>query len=104
MFGNFSAFGDISKCATLSTDAIKCFTGNAGVILTGILLLVAAFVVLYVFRQFLANAILGIIALLVVVYVLGLPVPLSPLAVIVSVLGGLGGVAALVIASYFGWL
>ena len=104
LLGNFSAFGDIASCATAGTDAIKCFTGNWGVIATGIILVIAAFFVLYVLRQFLANAILGIIALLVIVYLLGLPIPLSPLVVIVSVLGGLGGVAALVIASFFGWL
>jgi hypothetical protein len=90
------------KC--LQSDPIKCFTGNWGLLIGAAVLIVAAFIIFVVLKQVVLNAIFGIIALLVIVYVFGVPIPLSPLVMLVSVLGGVGGVAAVLIATFFGWL
>jgi len=55
-------------------------------------------------KNIIANAIGGIIALLLAKFVFGIAIPLNVLTILVTILGGLGGVAALLIAAYFGWL
>ncbi len=96
--------GVLGKIPSCATDPIKCFQGNWGLLIGAAVLVVAAFVVFYILKQIVVNAILGIVALLVIVYLLGVPIPLNPLVILISVLGGLGGVAAVLIATYFGWL
>ncbi len=68
------------------------------------ILLIAAFIVLYVLKNVIANAIVGIIAFLIIKYLFGVPIPITGLTILVTVLGGLGGVAALLIAVFLGWL
>ena len=78
--------------------------GRWELIIIAIILIVAAFIVLYLMRNFLANSIMGIAVLLIAKYVFGVAIPLNGLTIIVTALGGLGGVAALFIAFFFGWL
>lgn len=83
---------------------IKAFAGNWFLLIGGALLLILAFVVFYLLKQLVANAIAGIIALLVLVYIFGIPIPLTPFIILVCVLGGLGGVGAVLIATFLGWI
>jgi len=99
-----SFLGNYSNCTTWMSDPVKCIQGNWMLLIGAIILIIGAFVVLYLFKQIIANAIVGIIILLIIVYVLGVPIPLTPLVILVSVLGGMGGVGAILIATYFGWL
>jgi VIT1/CCC1 family predicted Fe2+/Mn2+ transporter len=85
-------------------QGVQALIGNWGMLVGALILIAGAFVLMYVFKQLVANAIAGIIALLVIVYILGIPIPLTPLIMLVSVLGGLGGVGAVFIASFLGWL
>lgn len=99
IIGNFS-----NATAGCITNPIKCFQGNWLLLIGAVVLIIAAFLIFYLFKQIIANAIAGIIALLVIVFLLGLPIPLSPLVILVCILGGLGGVGAVLIATFFGWL
>jgi len=85
-------------------QGVQSLVGNWTLLVGAIVLIVAAFFVIYILKQLIANAIAGIVALLVIVYVLGIQIPLTPLVLLVSVLGGLGGVGAVLIASFLGWL
>ena len=96
--------GNFTNCTTWMSDPVKCVQGNWLLIIGAIILIVGAFIILYLFKQIIANAIVGIIALLIIVYLIGVPIPLTPLVILVSILGGLGGVAAILIATFFGWL
>jgi uncharacterized membrane protein len=99
-----NASGVIGNATGAVIEPIKQFAGNWALLVGAAVLIVAAFVIFTLFKQVIANAILGIIALLVLVFVFGVPIPLSPLVILVSVLGGLGGVGAVLIATFFGWL
>ncbi|RLG21665.1 hypothetical protein DRN74_02060 [Candidatus Micrarchaeota archaeon] len=83
---------------------IGSIKGNYSYVLIGLLLLAITFVALWLFKQFLANAIAGLIALLVVKFILGIAIPINGLTLLVSIMGGLGGVGALLIAAVFGWI
>jgi len=83
---------------------LEAFVGNWQLLIGALLLIIVAFLAIYLLKQVIANAIIGIIALLIIRFVLGIPIPLTPLVVLVTVLGGAGGVGALLIATYFGWM
>lgn len=78
--------------------------GNWGLIVGAVILFIGAFIFLFVLKHIIANAIVGIFALLIIKFLLGVDIPLSPFVILVSVLGGLGGVAAVLIGGFLGWL
>ena len=86
------------------TDPLKALSGNWALIAGAVLLILVFLLIMIVMKNVIANAIAGIIALLIIKYVFGVAIPLSPLVLVVSILGGVGGVAALLIATFFGWL
>lgn len=91
--------------ATEEVEAgIEAFAGHWQLLIGALVLIIATVLVVYLLKQIVANAVIGVIALLFVRFVLGIPIPLTPLVILVSVLGGGGGVGALLIATYFGWL
>lgn len=90
--------------AETAGEGVQALAGNWTLLVGAIVLIIAAFFVLYVLKQLVANAIAGIIALLIMKYLLGIPLPLTPLVILISILGGLGGVGAVLIASFLGWL
>ena len=85
-------------------DFLSFLPGDWSLIIWAIVLIAAAFIFVWVFKQVIANTIAGIIAYVIFVFLLGINIPLNPLTVLVTVLGGLGGVAALLIAVFFNWL
>ena len=95
---------DLGNVTGAVGQGIQSFAGNWSLLVGAAVLIVAAFVVIYVLKEVIANAIAGIVALLVIVYIFGVNIPLNALTILVSVLGGLGGVGALLIATFFGWI
>lgn len=85
-------------------EAVSGLAGNYGLIIGAAILIIAAFIVIFMLKNLIVNAIVGIIALLVIKFLLGVPIPLTGLVILVAVLGGLGGVAAIMIAAFLGWL
>ena len=78
--------------------------GDWSLLIWAIVLIAATFIFLWVFKQIIANTVAGIIAFLIFKFLLGISLPINGLTILVTVLGGLGGVAALLIAVFFGWL
>lgn len=85
-------------------EGLKSLAGNWEILAVALVFIVVAVVIVLMFEEVIGNAIIGIIALLVLKYLLGIPIPLTPLVILVTVLGGIGGVGALMIATFFGWL
>lgn len=102
------ALASVSANATNETgkvvDKVGALTGNWQVLIGAVAMIVVALILIYLFKDVIANAIIGIILLIVLKYLLGLPIPLTPLVLLITVLGGVGGVGAVMIASYLGWL
>lgn len=99
---NVSDLGNVT--AGVAGEALKALQGNFGLLIGGALLIIATFVIFHLFKNITANAIMGIVALLVVKFLIIPDFPLTPLTIIVSALGGLGGLGALLISLFFGWL
>lgn len=95
---------DVGNVTGIAGEALKALQGNLGLLIGGALLIVATFVLFHVFKDIIANAIMGIVALLIVKFLIIPDFPLTALTVLVSALGGLGGLGALLIALFFGWL
>lgn len=95
---NNSVFNETSETVA------KTFSGDWSLLIWAIILIAATFVFVWVFKQLIANIIAGIVAFLIFTFVLNIPIPINGLTILVTVLGGLGGVAALLIAVFFGWL
>jgi len=85
-------------------EKVSNLSGNWGLIIGAAVLIVAFFIVIFMLKNIIVNAIIGIIALLIIKFVLGVPIPLNGLVILVAILGGLGGVAAILLAGFFGWL
>lgn len=85
-------------------ERLQAFAGDWTILLGAVVLVVAAFFVLVVMKQVIANAICGIVALLVLIYIFNIPIPLTTLTILVTVLGGLGGVGALLLTMFLGGL
>ncbi len=92
--------GEVEKVG----EGLKPLAGNWEILLGALILILVTVLVISLFKEIIGNAIIGIIALLILKYLLGIPIPLTPLVLLVTVLGGPGGVGALLIAVYFGWL
>jgi len=83
---------------------VTSLTGHWNLLIGAVLLLVLGFIIIYLLKNLVAHAVVGIIGLLIVKYALGIPIPLNGLTVLVSIFGGLWGVAGLLIAAFLGWL
>lgn len=101
LIGNAS---NVTERAEAVGEGLEALAGNWQLLVGAVILIVAAIILIAVLKQVIANAIIGIIALLLLKYLIGIPIPLTPLVILVSVLGGPGGVGAILISVYFGWL
>ncbi len=86
------------------TNLVSTLQGNYQLLIGGAILIIATFVIIHVLKNIIANAVAGLIALAVVKLFLIPSFPITPLTIVVSAFGGLGGVGALMIALFFGWL
>lgn len=85
-------------------QGVQALAGNWSLLIGAVVMIVAAFLLIYLLKELVANAIAGIVALLIIVYVLGVQIPLTPLVLLISILGGLGGVGAVLLATFLGWM
>ncbi len=76
-------------------------SGNISWLLIGIVLFAAAAVVIYFLKNFIANAILGIIGWAVLTYVFHVPLPFLP-SLLISAIFGLAGLGAMVVLAFLG--
>ena len=83
---------------------ISTFTNNWELLAGAVILIILAFIVIFVLKNFAANAVMGIIAFAIAKYVFGVALQINALTILVTLLGGLGGVAALLIVQFLGWL
>ena len=97
---NFASLANASAVG----ETVTKMAGNWSLVIGAVILLVGFFIVLYVLKNIIANAVTGIIVFLIVKYLLGVAIPINGLTILVTIFGGLGGVAALLIAAFFGWL
>ena len=88
--------------AGLGGEAVKSIASNPGILVIGIVLIAAAFVIFFLLKKLIVNSILGFIGwiLLMVFFPLGegLAIP----GLVVSVIFGLAGVGALLVLKFFG--
>lgn len=94
---------NITNSTGIATQTVSLL-GNWQLLVVAVILIIAAFVILYVMRNVIANSITGVAVLLIAKYIFGVAIEINGLTVLVTALGGLGGVAALFIAYFFGWL
>lgn len=76
-----------------------------GAVIVAIVLLAIALWLVFNLKQLLVNAVLGVIALLVINYLgkeFGVKLAITPLTVIISAIFGLAGVGLLLVLSVFG--
>ncbi|MEM0372445.1 MAG: hypothetical protein QXO69_01190 [archaeon] len=90
--------------ATNVGSAVGSLAGRWELVVGAVILVIGAFVILYFLKNIIANAIVGFIALLAAKFIFGIAIPLNGVTILVTLLGGLGGVAALFLAYFFGWL
>lgn len=89
---------------SLLDGGISNIEGNYTYLLLGVAFLIITFAIIWLFKQFIANMISGLIALFVLNFIFNVGIPINGLTILVSIMGGLGGVGALLIAAVFGWL
>ncbi len=77
--------------------------GDMGTLLLGMILAVAAIVLVFILKRVLENLVIGVIGFLLLKFVLGVNIPLIP-GLIISLVFGLGGLAVLLILHFFGVL
>lgn len=95
---------DVGNATATVGETVGSLTGRWELIVGAAVLVVGAFIVLYVLKNIVANAIIGFIALLAAKFIFGIAIPLNGVTILVTLLGGLGGVAALFVAYFLGWL
>ena len=97
-------FGRIDLSTCQLADPVKCFQGDPTIAVAAIVLIILAFMIFKLLKNLVINSIAGIAVLLLLVYFFNVPIPLNGLVILVSVFGGVGGVGALLIAMFMGWL
>jgi len=95
---------EVSNISSSIGSSVTSLTGHWNLVLGAIILLVLGFIIIYLLKNLIAHAVVGIIGLLIVKYVLNVAIPINGLTVLVSIFGGLWGVAGLLMAAFLGWL
>jgi hypothetical protein len=95
---------DVANATSSVGETVGALTGRWELLVGAALLIIGAFIVLHLLKNLVANAVMGVVALLVAKFVFGIAIPLNGITILVTLLGGLGGVAALFIAFFLGWL
>lgn len=90
--------------ATNVGATVGSLAGKWELLVGAVILVIGAFIVLFLLKNIVANAVVGFIALLAAKFIFGIAIPLNGLTILITLLGGLGGVAALFIAFFLGWL
>ena len=96
----------LGEATNTATNAASFIQGNLGILIIGIILIVAAIAIIYFFKQVIINSILGVVAWIIISY--GLPffgieisLPFLP-SLIVSALFGLAGIGVMLVLGFLG--
>ena len=81
----------------------KIFAGNPGILVAGIVLVIAGFIVLFLLKKLLINSLLGMTAWLAIVQGLGINLPFEA-SLVISAFFGLPGMGALLVLRFMGIL
>ncbi|MFH0954732.1 MAG: hypothetical protein V1777_01360 [Candidatus Micrarchaeota archaeon] len=79
------------------------FVGDPAILIFGIVLVIAAVLILYFLKQFLVNSILGVVAWVILNFVFNIHLPFW-LSLIVGVIFGLAGIGVLLVLRFLGIL
>jgi hypothetical protein len=98
--------GALGEATNMATAAASLVQGNWAFLVVGILLIVATIAILYFLKQIIVNSIVGVVAWVVLTYILpmaglNLQLPFLP-SLIVSALFGLAGIGALIVIAFMG--
>ena len=88
--------------AGIGGEAVQTIASNPGILVLGILLIVAAIVIFYFIKKLIVNSILGFIGWILLMVFVGIESSLIIPSLVVSLIFGLGGVGALLILLFFG--
>ena len=96
----------LGESTAVATQAANFLQGNIGFLILGIILIVATIALLYFFKQVIVNSILGIVAWILISYVLpifgfNISLPFWP-SLIVSALFGLAGIGVMLVLGFLG--
>ncbi|GEM_PF-3201424 len=102
---NVSQVVNVTGNVTQVTEPLKAFAGNFGLLLGAVILLVGFFLFMKYLKNLVANVIIGIVGLLILRFIFGVPVPLTnPLVLLIVVIAGIPGLAVVLIAVFLGLL
>ncbi|MBU1197480.1 pro-sigmaK processing inhibitor BofA family protein [Candidatus Micrarchaeota archaeon] len=94
------AINEIASKPAIDVAESVAFSGADLIIIAGVVIILAL-IVLFIFRRFLINSVIGIIALIVLNYA-GVEIPLNVATIVVTAILGLVGVALLIILKLSG--
>ncbi len=86
----------------IGEQAVQTIANNPSVLVVGIVLIAAAFVIFYFLKKLIVNTILGFIGWILLMVFIGIEGPLIIPTLVVSVIFGLAGVGALLLLLFFG--
>lgn len=100
---NLPFFNFSNTVSGLGETAVS-WAGKWELLVGAAILVILAYVLIRLVRNMLANSITGIVIFLILKYVFGIAIPTTLFTIIVIVLGGVGGLAAILIGMFFGWV
>ena len=87
----------------VSQGAVNSLAGNPAILAAGIVLIIAAILILWFLKKIVVHAIMGIIGWSIALFVFKIQLPLV-LSLIVSIIFGLGGLGALLLFKFLGMI
>ncbi len=82
-------------------NAALSLAGNPAILIGGIVLVIAAFVIFFFLKKIIINSILGIAAWAILTFVFQVEMPFIP-SLAISVIFGLAGIGAMLVMKFFG--
>ena len=82
-------------------NAVNSLVGNPAVLASGIMLIIAAVLILWFLKKIVVHAIVGLVGWAIALFVLKTQLPLV-LSLIVSIIFGLGGLGVLLLLKFLG--
>lgn len=85
----------------VSQEAVNSLVGNPAVLATGIMLIIAAVLILWFLKKIVVHAVVGLIGWAIALFVFKIQLPFL-LSLIVSIIFGLGGLGVLLLLKFLG--
>ncbi len=84
-----------------TANAVTSLVGDPSVLIGGIVLIVAALLVIFLLKRIIVNSILGLISWLVLTFLFGINLPFIP-SLVISIVFGLAGIGVMLVLRFFG--